>query len=365
MTTKEIANLRLLNQQVSGTKFKSPEDIVSWMGAMQAQDYAMAKWAIGVRLPGCTEKEIEAAIDRGEILRTHLLRPTWHFVSSDEIFWMLELTAPHIKSSLKSRWKQLELDQKTIIKSNKVIERTLNANGQLTRDELFDKLEKEKIKTGKQRGVHLLLEAELEGLICSGKRKGIQRTYALLEERVPDKIKFPREEALGRLAQKYFSSHGPASQQDFVWWSGLPVKDARQAIEMIKQDFNSEKMDSQVYWRENSLSGSSKFKPSAFLLPAYDEYLISYKDRTAALNFEHHNRTISFNGIFKPTVIVNGQVAGIWRRIMKGEKVFIETDYFQIPDKSLQTSIEMKSAEFGSFLEKDYELIKPSKIKVI
>jgi len=356
MNLKQIAYLRLINQQIAGTKFKTAKEIVSWMGAVQAQDYQMAKWAIGIRLPGSIEKEIEYAVDRGEILRTHLLRPTWHFVSSDDIYWMLQLTAPHIKNSLKSRWKQLELDQKTIQKSNRIIEKALKDGKHLTREEIFEILEREKIAAGNQRGVHLLLEAELNGIICSGATKGNQRTYALLEERVPKKNLLRRDEALAKLAQKYFSSHGPATLQDFVWWSGLPVKDARHAIEMIKQNFNSQKIGAQIYWSINSSAAQTKNKDAAYLLPAYDEYLISYKDRSAVLAFEERKRTISINGIFKPTVIANGIVMGIWRKVTKREKIIMETDFFQEINKSLQTTIKLKSAELGNFFKKEVQL---------
>lgn len=357
MNFKQIANLRLINQHIAGTKLKAPKEIVSWMGAIQAQDYPMAKWAVGVRLPGSTDKQIEAAFNKGEFLRTHVLRPTWHFVSSDDIYWMIQLTAPHIKNSLRTRRKFLEIDETIIRKSSKILEKALLNGEQLARDELFIRFGNEKIETAGQRGVHLLMEAELNGLICSGRIKNKQRTYALFDERVSRKKSLSREEALTKLAAKYFSSHGPATMQDFVWWSGLPVRDARKSIEMIKHDFYSEKMGSKIYWFKYSAESPVKYKNETYLLPAYDEYLISYKDRSSALEFQDHKKTVSSNGIFRPSIIVRGKVAGIWKKIMKGEKIIIGADFFQGKNKSVLRAFKIKAKELGKFLGKDVQSI--------
>ncbi len=160
MNLTDIAKIRLISQQIAETKFKTVKDIVDWMGAMQAQDYAVAKWAIGVRLPNSTDQVIETAINNGEIIRTHLLRPTWHFVSADAIYWMLELTAPQIKASLKSRHKELELSETIFAKSNTIIEKALRGGKHLTREELMAELGKGKIATDDNRASHLLLRAE-------------------------------------------------------------------------------------------------------------------------------------------------------------------------------------------------------------
>ena len=206
MKLSDVANIRLTNQHVAATKFKKAKDIVHWMGAMQAQDYAMAKWAVGVRLPDSTDTVIESAIDKGEIIRTHVLRPTWHFVSSGDIYWMLALTAPHIKASLKSRHKELELTETIISKSHTIIEKALAGGKHATREELITKFEKADIATDNNRASHIFLRAELDGIICSGATKNKKQTYALLEERVPKTKSLNRDEALTALAEKYFSS---------------------------------------------------------------------------------------------------------------------------------------------------------------
>ncbi len=356
MDFKDIAKARLVNQQIAGTKFKTAKEIVHWMCAMQAQDYNMSKWAVGIRLPGSTEKMIEDAVNSGEILRTHLLRPTWHFVSSDDINWMLDLTAPRLKSSLKSRWKAMELTETVFKKSNLVLEKALRDGKHLTREELKIKLEKAKIPTRDQRIVHLLFRAELDGLVCSGSVKDKKQTYALLRERVSESKIVGKEEALANLAGRYFSSHGPATLQDFVWWSGLQVKDTRQALAMIKSKFISEKIGTQIYWFTDSLSLPKANKKSVKLLPAYDEFIISYRDRSAVVPHEKQKKTISNNGIFWPTILINGQVVGTWKRTIKKENVIIETQFFKLPDEAIKRSIKLAAAKYGDFLNKDIEI---------
>lgn len=358
MTLNDISHIRLANQQIAGGKINTAKDIVSWMGAMQAQDYNMAKWAIGLRLHEATDKIVEAAIDKGEVLRTHVLRPTWHFVSADDIYWMLELTAPRIKASLQSRHRELELTEPVYRKSRLLIERVLSGNIHLTREELITAFRKANINVDDNRSSHLLLWAELEGVICSGATKDKKQTYALLEERVTKKHLLPREEALAALALRYFSSHGPATVQDFAWWSGLSLTEARNALEITKTSFVAETIDLQTYWSGNF---GTVFpldpKVSVYLLPAFDEFIISYKDRSAALALEHHNKAVSNNGIFRPTLVVNGTVTGTWKRTIKNKKTIIETSFFEHHTIAMKTLIEEAGVSFGNFLGKEVAFI--------
>lgn len=355
MNSNDIVNIRLASQQISATKFKKVKDLVHWMGAMQAQDYAMANWAIGVRLPGITEKHIVSAMNEGEIIRTHLMRPTWHFVSAEDIYWMLELSAPYIKSSLKSRHKELELTDTILKKTNAIIEKSLSNKDCLTREELVHEFTKAKIATDNNRASHLLFIAELEGILCSGPVIGKKQTYALLEKRVPKTKTLKKDEALAKLAQKYFLSHCPATLQDFTWWSGLSNPDARKALEMIKSSLVPEVINGQTYWFPNSITIPKQDK-SVYLLPAFDEFIISYKDRSATLKTEHHTKSISSNGIFRPVIVINGQVAGLWKREIKKDKVNIEADLFQPTTKATKNLIQKAAETFGSFLGKEVVL---------
>ena len=355
MNLRDIAYLRLINQQIAGSEFKTAKEIVGWMGAMQAQDFAMSKWAIGVRFPGSTEKVIEAALDTGEIIRTHLLRPTWHLVSADDINWMLRLTAPHIKASMKSRDKQLELDEKTYSKCNILLEKALQNSTNLTREALVTCLNSAGINTYDNRASHIFMRAELEGIICSGISTGNKQTYALLSLRVPDEIRINRDEALTKLATAYFKSHGPATLKDFNWWSGLPAADSHKALEMVKSDFSSKTVEGETYWFTESVADVYTNKESVYLLPAFDEFIISYKDRTSTLQLDHHSKAVSSNGIFRPVIVVNGQVAGIWKRSLIKNKILLETRFFNSANGIKPKSIDKAVSVLGKFMNREID----------
>ncbi len=357
MTLQDISYLRLINQQIAGSEFNTPKEIVGWMGAIQAQDFAMAKWAVGMRLPGSTEKTINSAIDSGEIIRTHLLRPTWHFVSADDIYSMLSLTAPNIKAAMKSRDKQLELNDAVYRKSNSILEKALAGGYHLTRKEIADLLATEDINTSDNRLSHILMRAELDGIVCNGKTRNNKLTYALLSERAPKASVFSREESLGVLARTYFRSHGPATLKDFTWWSGLPVKDSKYALELVKHEFVSETVNNQMYWFAETTVNPMVKKDHIFMMPAYDEILISYKDRTAILPFTNHQNAVSNNGIFRPVIIVNNQVEGIWKRTTKNNKTILETNFFRQPDNLSREMIAGAFASYRKFINKEVEIL--------
>lgn len=357
MTPNNTSIIRLHNQQIDGTTFKRAKDLVEWMGAMQAQDFSMAKWAIGARIPDSTNQKIEKTLRNGEIIRTHLLRPTWHFVSSADIYWILGLTAPHIKSQLRARHKQLELTETIVNKSKSIVEKALMGGNHLTREELMLQLGNAHIATDGQRAAHLMLVCELDGIVCSGVPKGKTQTYALLQERVPKPPTINRDEALAQLARRYFTSHGPATIQDFIWWSGLPVKDAKNALEMIKPDFVSEKTEQQTHWFTDSHQATQTNIGSTHLLPAFDEFIISYKDRSASIQEGNHKKAISDNGLFRPIVVVNGQVTGTWKRIQKEDKTVIETDYFQPNNLPAKELIKTASNRYSQFLNQKTEIV--------
>lgn len=357
MNLKDIASLRLHHQQLEGTSFKKPRELVKWMGAMQAQDYSMSKWAIGTRIPGSTDEAIEKEINEGEIIRTHVLRPTWHLVSPDDMHWMLELTAPHIKAIAKSRDKELELTEKLYTKCNALLEKILAGHNHLTRDELMIELSRHKIVADGIRAAHLMIRAELEGIVCSGKLNGKNHTYALLDERVKKPKKISREEALAKLASIYFSSHAPATLKDFSWWSGLSLTDSKQALEGIKNKLGNEKMGDESYWLPNTHKVTPSKTPSAHFLPAFDEFIIGYKDRTAALALEHQPTAVTSNGIFRPVLLVNGEGVGIWNRTVKKDTVQLEATFFKTSSKATRLLLEKEVTAYGLFLKKKPEVV--------
>jgi hypothetical protein len=350
MTPAIIAHTRLINQQLAASAYTSAKELVSWMGAMQAQDYPMVRWAIGSRLPNSTDAQVAAALDSGELLRTHLLRPTWHVVSADDIYWLLDLTAPHIKASIRARYKELELSESLFTKSHSAIEKAL-VNGQhLTRQEVMAELNRAGIITDNNRSAHLMLQAELDGIVCNGAMRGKQITYALLPNRVTKPSPLAREEGLAKLAYRYFTSHGPATLADFGWWSGLPAADARRGLELIKPQLFSETIDSQTYWFTGNLVTPPSDSNSVYLLPAFDEYTISYKDRSAVLPLDHQTKAISANGIFSPIVVHNGSVVGTWKRTIKKDKIHLEPSFFLQSADGVLELLDQAGARYRSFL---------------
>jgi Winged helix DNA-binding domain len=336
-----IAHLRLNNQRIIGSSFSHPSDVVAHMGAMQAQDCVMTKWALGVRIPQMTERVVEDAINAGSIVRTHILRPTWHLVAAKDIRWMLALTAPHVSRLVTYTYRQLELTESILNQAISVMAKLLEGHNYLTRAELMAELGKEGIPTNDLRSAHLMFHAELNGIVCNGPMKGKQITYALMDERVPLSPALARDEALGQLAKRFFVSHGPATLADFAWWSGLKITDARAGLEMVKSHFVTEKFNEEVYWMPNALPTTTQ--DTIHLLPAFDEFMVSYKDRTASLSAAHQANAISSNGIFKPIVVVNGQVKGVWKRTLKKETVEVETTLFEpfpLDNALLSTAIE-------------------------
>ena len=348
-----IPTIRTLSQQLVNPKFTKPQDLVSWMGAIQAQDYNMCKWAVGARLASATITDVENALAKGEILRTHVMRPTWHLVTAEDIRWMLELCRKRIKAVCASRDKQLGIDEKLFYKTNNLIVKMLEGNNHLTRQEIAERLIKAGIATDTSRMVHFMYRAEAEGIVCSGVDKEKKQTYALIDERVKQAAKtLQKDEALALLANKYFQSHSPASIQDFTWWSGLSIFDSKYAINLISSNLCKERFGDIIFYIHKLYNEATKFLDSACLLPSFDEYLISYKDRTAVIDAQHQPKAFTNNGIFRPIVMYNGKIIGTWRKVVKKEMISIEISAFENKKeqkKEVLKKIESKYLLFHSF----------------
>jgi len=346
MTT--ITNIRLYHHQLLGTGYTMPHQIVAHFGIVQAQDFNSAKWAIGVRLSECTEKMIHEAFDRGEILRTHILRPTWHLVTPENIRWMLKLSVKRIVQSMKSRDRELGLTDDTYVKCYRVIEKGLEKEDFLTREELMNILHFAGIMVDSSQMNHVIIGAEANGIVCSGILREKKHTYALLEKRVPAEQPLGKEESLAKLARMYFTGHGPATLHDFVWWSGLTVGEARQGLESVQSEFVSETIDGQKYWMPDTNLRPSAGRNILHLLPAFDEYLVGYKHRMAAITSKNHKKAISTNGVFRPVVIKDGQVIGLWKKASSAKKVITVTPFETLNHETLQ-SIDKEEEKFRAF----------------
>lgn len=324
-----ILQLRLQNQGLQTDANRSISEVVEHLGALQAQDYAMMKWAIGCRAKGSTEKQVEEALNRGDLLRTHVLRPTWHVVSPKNIHWMLELSAQRIRNKMKTRDRQLGLSESIVNRSKTIMVKALQDGIHRTKDEIEALWMQASIPTTEYRYAHLLMHAELDGLVCSGTSNGERRTYALMEERVPSNPHLSKEEALYLLGTLYFQSRWPATLQDFAWWSGLPMGDVRKVVELLQSEFQLETIGTQQFLLSKGTVQPLISAESAHLIPAFDEYIIAYTDRSSTLLPAQFQKVVSNNGFFRPAMLRNGKVIGTWKPQSKSGKIMVETSPFE------------------------------------
>jgi len=312
---RSIAAERLWNQRLTTPGPRDPAAVVAWFGAVQAQEYGPAKWALAQRTRGqTTDADVQRAFDEGRILRTHVMRPTWHFVAAADIRWLLALTAPRVHRALTWGHTQLGTHAPLRNRAMAVIERALDEESALTRPELADRLARAKIRLKGTALALVVMHAELEGLVCSGPRRGRQSTYALLDRRVPAARPLDRDEALAELTTRYLRSHGPATVRDFVWWSGLTTADVRRGLEIVRA--RSSTVADRAYW---TITSSRADAPPAdvHLLPIYDEYLVAYRDLEAV------PRGGTRWGMLPQAVVSRGQVAGVWKPILERDRIVV------------------------------------------
>ena len=351
MTNLGIAHRRLHNQFLTRQPLERPEDVVQWLGAVQSQDYAAAKWALGLRLRGVTEDVIEQAFASGAILRTHIMRPTWHFVSPADIRWMLMLTAPRVHAASAYYYRDLELDEPLFVKSNAVLIEALQGGRQLTRKELASALQRAGIACDNLlRLGYIIIHAELDGIISSGARRGKQFTYALLDERVPQTRTLDRKEALAEFAMRYFTGHGPATLQDFVWWSGLTAADAKAGLEMVSSRLMREVIEGQTYWSSGSELPIDDVSQAMHLLPNFDEYTVGYTDRSAVIGDADVSRFDPRMGILDNAIVLHGRVIGTWKRALKKDSVIITPNLFTPLNEAETRALIAAANRYGSFL---------------
>jgi hypothetical protein len=341
-----IPERRLRHQSLTGRPRRTAEAIVSWLGAVQAQEYAAAKWGLGLRMPdGTTDAKIEQAFNDGHILRTHVMRPTWHFVTRADIRWMVELTGGRVQKTMAVYNRQMELDPATLNRAAQAIERALAESPNLTRPEISEHLANAGIPATGQRLAHITLDAELKGIICSGPRRDKQFTYALVSERAPNARCLERDEALATLAERFFKSHGPATIRDFVWWSGILTPEAKRALEIIRTHRTI--VDGETYfWKGNVEAHPVRRRHSAHLLPIYDEYLIAYRDRAAV----PHTSPTRRRSAFPHPLVINGQISGTWRPVRLSTGVRVEISAARRLTADDRRSIDEAAARYAHFL---------------
>ena len=351
-TSSAIVRRRLRTQRLTGAGFARPEDVVGWLGAVQAQDYAPAKWAVGMRLRRPRDELVEAAFDAGRILRTHVLRPTWHFVLPEDIRWLLTATAPRVKARDARRYAQLGLDGSTLRRSAKALAAALRGGNQLTRAEAAAVLTAAGIGVDGQRLPYLLMHAELDALICSGPRRGKQHTYVLLEERAPDARDLPRDEALAELARRYFTSHGPAPAKDFATWASLTLAEVRAAVEAAGPALRSEELGGLVFW---SGAGAAQQAPAlrspvVRLVQGYDEYIMGYTETKRVIAPPGRAWSAADRPVANLVILLDGRVAGFWRRSIRRDEVVVEVALLEPLDDAQTAALEAEATRYGEFL---------------
>lgn len=328
VTNTDIAHQRLFNQRIEGEKFEKPEEVVRWLGAIQAQDYTQSLWAIGLRLKSATVADIEQAISDGKILRTWPMRGTIHFVPAEDAKWMLELSASRMLARDGRRLAQLGLDEAVMERCGELFYDALKGGRRLSRPGMMKLLEEADISIKNQRGYHILWYASQSGLICLGPMQDKQQTFVLLNEWVPEPRELTREEALVELARRYFASHGPATVHDFARWAGLTVAEARSGL--TSAGLASAEINGHEYWTTTDAPDDTDYDESAaHLLPGFDEYLIGYKDRSAVLAAEHAPKIVpGKNGVFLQTIVAGGRVVGTWKRKLKKNSIDVTLSPF-------------------------------------
>jgi hypothetical protein len=339
---------RLANQHLAKPRL-SPAEVVAAMGAMQAQEYAGAKWALGLRAPGATAAVIERALVAGEIVRTHPMRGTHHFIARDDIRWMLALLAPRGLLRFAPRQRTLGLDAATLRTATRALARALEGGKHLVRDEVAGVLQRARISPDGQRLPHIIMYAELVGLVCSGARRGKQITVALLDERIPPQPALDRDAALAELARRYFTTRGPATLRDFVWWSGLTMADAR-AGTALASSLVSETIDGAVYWRGSSRPPRAA-AGRAYLLPPYDEYTVAYQRRDLIGSAPLGATSFGALSLLAPVAIVDGVVVGTWKRAIAPRAVRIEVTPWRRLRRTETAALEQAAERYAAFVE--------------
>jgi hypothetical protein len=348
----DVVRERMGRQFLTGALAKTPVDLVRSLGAVQAQDYSGAKWAIGMRVGGATDAAIEADIASGRILRTHVLRPTWHFVLPEDIRWMLALTGPRIAAAMGSYNRKLGLTPAVLRRSSAVIEKALQGGAHLMRTEIAAILKRARLgELNGQKIAHMMMQAELDAIICGGPRRGKQFTYALLDRCAPASAAIDRDEGLSRLATRYFATRGPASAHDFAWWSGLSVGDARRAIQVVGNTLTPTEVNDQPMWFVESARARPPVPAGVVhLLPNYDEYFIGFKDRSSIGKRAGTKPVTGGKALINHILTVEGQIVGGWKRVQRGKGMVIDLALLVPLKRAERVQLDKARARFEAFL---------------
>ena len=322
--------------------------------AMQAQDFGPAKWSIGQRLGKVVDADVERKVSDGSVLRTHVMRPTWHFVAKQDLRWLMALTGARVHRGLQSRYRGLGLDPKTIARAEKLIVSNLEGGNYLTRKEIGEILRKSRVDPAGQRLPHLLGHCELQALICSGPVRAKEQTYALFDERVPKGRTFDPEAAVVELVHRYLQSHGPATLKDMSWWSGLPMGDLRNGLEGLGSAVTSESVDGMTLWQTTDPPPKARNRKRVHLLHTYDEYVVGYTEsRYVGDPYAERLRASFKDRRLTRTVLAGSRTVGHWRSVARGPRLEVEVELFERLRPSDAEALEAAVTELGRFMSKE------------
>jgi Winged helix DNA-binding domain len=350
MTAREIAHLRRASQMIASADGVSGGAVAARLGALQAQDTLGSLWAVGLRMAEATEVVVEGEVARGELVRTWSMRGTLHLVPARDAAWMIALTAPRAIAQAAGRARALELDDDAFDRARELVRSALSGGRTVSRQDLFDLLDAGGVSSDGQRGYHMIRRLAQEGLICHGPRDGKQPTLMLLADRVPNAVAMSRDEALTEFARRYFTSHGPATVQDFMWWSGLTAVDAKAGLAAASKALTEHKIGRTSYWMAPSAVDPPS-SPMVDLLPAFDEYLLGYRDRDAMLDPAHAQAICpGSNGMFMPMIVIDGRIEGIWKRTLRAKSVRICPAPFRRLTGKENVRVTEAAERYGDFL---------------
>jgi hypothetical protein len=346
-----IVHQRLYQQRLAGEWPERPEQVVAWFGAMQGQEYVAAKWAIGLRCDTTTHAAVEQAVVERAIVRTWLMRGTLHLTTAADIRWMLGLLGPRVIARTAGRRRTLRIDDTNLAHSRELITAALQGGQQLSRAAIRQVLEDAGIPMDARRLYSILQWTMLSGVICFGPMDDRQETLVLLDEWIPGDVELQHDEALRELARRYIRSHGPATSRDFAWWSGLTLTDARAGLGLCGAEIDEETIDGVRYWMPADGVKREVPSPIAHLLPAFDEYYVGYKARDLALDAEYDSRQVSDNGAFWPIIVIDGQVVGTWKQVVKKGTVLVTLQPFRPLTEAEGPAVAAAADRYSRYLE--------------
>jgi hypothetical protein len=345
-----LASHRLTGPGLAPTA-EGAADAVRWLGAVQSQDHEPALWSLAQRAPGASLAELARAFDEGAFVRTHVLRPTWHFVPPEDLRALLVLTGPRVAAGCAARWRELDLPAVLRARATDVMAAAIAERGPLTRPQLKDVLESAGVSAAGQRLPHLLLHAELEAVLVSGALRGRQHTWALVEDRVPPAPPFDREQTLRSLTLRYVRSHGPVTERDFAWWSGLTLREVRQGLELARPDVDVLEAGGRCYWYGGEPPAAAGDAPQVRLVQSYDEYLVAYSESRTLADPAGYAKQMPRGGMLTTALLVDGRLAGRWRRSLAGGRADVEVTAFAPVSAAERDAIEAEAQRFATFLD--------------